>query len=91
MTTTIETTREQRKRARIAAGLNPRNTRPVEVIPSSNQTPELVGRGYYHTTLSGRTIVRHPNACGWPTWYHHSTLRVVVGEEWLRDCSSKGA
>lgn len=81
----IETTQHQRKLARIAAGLNPRDTRPVKVIPGGALAPRELGESYYHTTLSGKTIVRYPNAYGWPTKYHCSTRRVVVGEYWLRD------
>lgn len=45
--------------------------------------PRLEGRSYYWTTPSGLTEVRHPNAYKWPTWYRHSTLRIVVGIGWL--------
>lgn len=55
---------------------------PVDVVPGDG-SPEIVGRSYYWTTPSGRTIVRHPNAYGWPTLYHASTLCVRVGVEWL--------
>lgn len=55
---------------------------PVVVI-DGNQAPDLRGRSYYWTTMSGKTEIRHPNAYGWPCLYHRSTLRVVVGAEWL--------
>lgn len=41
------------------------------------------GRSYYWTTPSGKTEVRHPSAYGWPTLYHASTRRVVVGADWI--------
>jgi len=49
-----------------------------------NSQPKLVGNPGYHTTPSGKTIVNHPSAYGWPTVYHCSTERVEVGREWIR-------
>lgn len=57
---------------------------PVVVI-DGHATPEVKGKTYYHTTPSGKTIVRFPNAYGYPTKYHPSTLRVEVGAGWLHD------
>lgn len=54
----------------------------IEIIDGSD-APALVGRSYYWTTPSGKTIVHHPSAYGWPTWYHASTRRVTVGRDWL--------
>lgn len=54
----------------------------VEIV-AGDAAPAIRGRSYYWTTLSGKTEVRHPNAYGWPTLYHASTLRVQVGREWL--------
>ena len=45
--------------------------------------PKLIGKSYFWTTLSGKTVVSHPNAYGWPTWYHASTRRIQVGRGWL--------
>lgn len=45
--------------------------------------PKLIGKSYFWTTLSGKTVVHHPNAYGWPTLYHASTLRIQVGRGWL--------
>ncbi len=73
-------TRYLRKLAREACGAC--TSTPVTVI-SGDGAPEINGKSYYWTTPSGKTIVHHPNAYGWPTWYHHSTLRVVVGADWL--------
>lgn len=56
---------------------------PVVVVDGS-QSPSVLGRSYYWTTPSGKTEVRHPNAYGWRTWYHASTLRIEVGIEWIR-------
>jgi hypothetical protein len=56
---------------------------PVVIVPG-NAPPVREGESYYWTTPSGKTVVCHPNAYGWRTWYHCSTLCVVVGAEWLR-------
>lgn len=83
---TVETTPAQRTAARLAAGLNRgNNSYPVIVIPGGALAPRLLGNDYYWTTLSGKTRVYHPNAYGWPTLYHGSTRRVVVGEKWLAE------
>jgi len=67
---------------------NAHNNCPVEVV-AGNVEPRIVGRSYYFTTPSGKTIVKYPNAYGWRTLYHASTIRVEVGVEWLaaRDAS----
>lgn len=54
---------------------------PVEFI-SGDDPPKIDGESYYWTTPSGKTRVRHPNAYGYRTVYHHSTRVVVVGEGW---------
>ena len=64
-----------------AAGAGPRV--PVVVVPGDG-APAVLGEGSYHTTPSGLTRVRHPNAYGWRTVYHPSTIRVEVGAEWVR-------
>ncbi len=66
------------------ADLDPRDTCLVEVTYGM-QPPREVGESYYWTTPSGRTIVRSPNAYGWPTWYHKSTRHVEVGYVWLAE------
>jgi hypothetical protein len=68
--------------ARDVAGCNAHDSVPVVVVPG-NSSPRVAGRSYHWTTLSGKTEVRHPNAYGWPTLYHASTRRVVVGASWL--------
>lgn len=70
----------QRRMVR-AYATNQTNIR-IEVVPG-NVAPHLAGRSYYWTTPSGKTEVHHPMAYRWPTWYHASTRRVVVGEQWL--------
>jgi len=61
------------------AGLDGRTDRtPIEVV-DGYKLPILEGEPGYWTTPSGKTVVYHPNAYGWPTWYHHSTKKVVVG------------
>jgi hypothetical protein len=73
-----------RRAARGVAGLSTGRTYhyPVEVIEGYSP-PRLVGRSYYYTTPSGKTIVHHPGAYGWRTLYHPSTCRVVVGSKSL--------
>jgi hypothetical protein len=56
---------------------------PVEVVDGSDEAPKLVGRTYYWTTPSGKTIVKYPAAYGYRTLYHRSTVRVVVGAGWV--------
>ena len=55
---------------------------PIHIVEGAAE-PQYLGECGYHTTPSGKTIVRHPNAYKWPTVYHCSTLRVVVGRDWL--------
>lgn len=79
--TTIEfATLAARRAARKLAGAHA--SMPVVIVDGA-APPTIRGRSYYWTTLSGKTIVRYPNAYRWPTWYHHSTLRVVVGRDSL--------
>ena len=74
--------RYQARRARLARQYAGDTNHPVVEEPG-NAAPRMDGESYYHTTPSGKTIVRHPNAYKWPTTYHASTLRVVVGSAWL--------
>jgi hypothetical protein len=55
----------------------------IDVIPGIALAPRTVGQSYYWTTPSGKTIVHHPSAYRWPTWYHASTRRIIVGEQWV--------
>ena len=55
---------------------------PIHIVEGAAE-PQYLGECGYHTTPSGKTIVRHPNAYKWPTVYHGSTLRVEVGRDWL--------
>lgn len=79
--TAINLTNSERRMVRELAGES-WTARPVAVV-EGYVAPRLAGRSYYWTTLSGRTIVRHPNAYGWPTLYHASTRRVEVGADWI--------
>lgn len=63
--------------------------RVVVVLPNSSSPPKTTGHGYYFTTPSGKTIVHHPNAYGYPTLYHGSTLAVEVGDKWLAKIKSR--
>jgi hypothetical protein len=78
---TLTLTQQERKTCRSVAGES--WTARSVVVVKGNAEPTILGKSYYWTTPSGKTIVHHPNAYGWPTWYHGSTLRVEVGEEWL--------
>jgi len=74
-------TPSQRRAIRQSANESQKNI-SIEVIPGIALAPKTVGQSYYWTTPSGKTIVNHPSAYGWPTLYHASTRRVVVGELW---------
>ena len=79
--TSVTQYRKLSKTVRTAAGLS---GTPYPIVPvAGTQAPRLQGRSYYWTTPSGLTEVRHPNAYGWPTLYHGSTLRIEVGRGWL--------
>lgn len=81
MTEFIGLSLEARRYCRTMSGLLPRDNRPV-MIERGNRAPKVIGRSYYHTNKSGQ-IIHHPNAYGYSTIYHHSTVRVVVGHRWL--------
>lgn len=55
---------------------------PVRIV-DGNVAPRICGEGFYWTTPSGKTIIRHPSAYKWPKRYHASTRRVEVGREFL--------
>jgi len=78
----ITLTLSQRRAARAHCGRRAYASIPVEVI-AGGAPPAVQGEGYYWTTPSGKTIVHYPSAYRWPKWYHRSTLRVVVGEQWI--------
>ena len=44
--------------------------------------PRLEGQSYHWTTPGG-TPIRYPSAYRWAKVYHASTLRIVVGAEWV--------
>jgi hypothetical protein len=75
-------TRLQR-RAILRSANQPQANIHIEVIPGIALAPRTAGESYYWTTPSGKTIVRHPSAYRWPTWYHASTRRVQVGADWI--------
>jgi len=58
----------------------------VEIVPG-DASPAMEGDGFHYTTPGGRSVY-HPNAYrrawGKPV-YHGSTIRVEVGEEWVRE------
>jgi hypothetical protein len=78
------TLREFRRAARVAAGLNPRNTRPVRVV-AGDVAPHWDGSTWCYTTVGG-TRIRHPSAYSRKGWsnmiYCPSTLEIVVGADW---------
>lgn len=82
--TVTTTTRHGRLMSRVirtAIGETGKPT-PIVMVPG-NIAPHVTGRGYYWTTLSGKTEVKYPGAYRWPTWYHGSTRKIVVGREWV--------
>jgi len=81
VTNTTTITLQQRRAILRSAG-QPQANIAIEIIPGVALAPRSVGESYYWTTPSGKTIVHHPSAYRWPTWYHASTRRVIVGEIW---------
>lgn len=77
----MNTTRKQRNTIRDYLRLDRNNRYPL-VFEDNDNPPSIQGEGYYWTTLSGKTRVYHPNAYGWPTRYHNSTLHISVGKNW---------
>jgi hypothetical protein len=63
-----------------------RNNAPIEVIPSSDQAPKVIGQSWHYETAGGARIW-HPSAYskrGWSNMrYCHSTVRVTVGELYI--------
>jgi len=64
--------------ARFVVGV--RANAPVRIVDGSEV--RLVGESSYHTTPSGKTRVKFPNAYKWRTVYHASTLCVEIGRDW---------
>ena len=81
--TSTETKQGRRlsKAVRAEVGMSGK-TYPI-VVEEGNDGPRVEGEPHYHTTPSGKTIVRYPGAYKWPTLYHPSTIRIVVGMGWL--------
>lgn len=77
---------EIRRAVRKAAAAS-RNNLPVVLSESPGTPPKEVGDPWHFRTLGG-TVIQYPSAyskIGWSNMtYCPSTLRVVVGEEWLR-------
>jgi hypothetical protein len=61
---------------------NSRNNMPIDVVDGDNP-PKVTGSGYYWTTPSGKTIIRHPNAYKWPKLYNRSTISIEVGSDFI--------
>lgn len=78
----IQASAEDRAYRAARAEVGAHATCPVIVV-EGNAAPKMTGESYYWTTPSGKTRVEHPNAYGWPTLYHNSTLAVEVGVGWL--------
>lgn len=78
------TTRQARNLSKTVRSHVGMNGKPYPIVDVDGFSPPKVeGYGYYHTTLSGKTVVRYPNAYGYRTLYHPSTKRIVVGRGWL--------
>jgi len=79
---TLSATHRGRTLLRVLAGLGPRDYRyPVTLVDGASP-PEDVGSSGYWTTPSGKTVVIHPRAYGWPVVYHCSTREIRVGRNW---------
>jgi hypothetical protein len=61
--------------------VNDKSNRPVEIVDGP-AAPRMKGESWHYTTPGGKPI-HYPNAYRWPKVYHNSTLRIVVGREWL--------
>ena len=72
---------EVRKAIRVAAHLTGTSYKIIDIDGFS--PPTLCGEGYYWTTPSGKTRVRHPGAYKWRCVYHPSTMHIEVGRGWL--------
>lgn len=75
------------RKIRDEAGVHP-NT-PVVILKDGDgkhKPPTKRGQGWHYRTKGG-TRIQHPSAYKMVGWtnavYHHSTLRVEVGVEWL--------
>lgn len=70
---------------RTAAGQKGRNM-PIFIDHSAGgkrRAPRVEGASFYWTTPGGKPI-SHPSAYRWEKVYHPSTLRIVVGADWVR-------
>ena len=78
-------TKLQRRAILASANVSQANI-PIEIIPGVAVAPRRVGQSWHYTTITGIPI-QHPSAYskrGWSSMvYHHSTRRVIVGEQWL--------
>jgi hypothetical protein len=85
-TKTTEITSRVRTEIRRHAGVTRSGAMPVVVVDGS-AGPKVRGRGFQYETKGG-TVIDHPSAYskfGWSNMvYCHSTRRVEVGREWLR-------
>jgi hypothetical protein len=77
------TTLEERRLVRRYCRVNKHDAIAVYITNQYMSPPKLVGSSYYWTTMSGKTIIRHPNAYHWPKLYHGSTRCIEVSREWL--------
>ena len=55
---------------------------PVEIV-KGNLEPTVDGEEGYYVSPSGK-LINHPNAYKWRKIYVSSTLKVIVGKNWLR-------
>jgi len=72
-------------RSQIREDLGESNHVPVTILHKKRgKKPPVIGKRGYYTTPSGKTLVKYPSAYSWPTVYHCSTRKIVVGETWLK-------
>lgn len=68
-----------------------RSNCPIEVVPG-DAAPRLVGTRPHHRTKGG-DVIQHPSAYsrrGWSNMvYMPSTVRVVVGQQWVETNNDK--
>lgn len=83
--TSSELTPTQRRRIRDYVGLSSGQQSVPIYIVGGLSAPRMWGNRGYWTTPSGKTIVHHPMAYGWRTWYHGDSREIFVGVEWVRN------
>lgn len=83
----MQTITRQQRRAILRSADETQTNIHIEVVPGIAVAPRTVGQSWHYTTRTGIRI-NHPSAYsskGWSSMvYHHSTRRVIVGEQWIQ-------